>query len=379
MEEASLFSADSHVNEPPEAWERIPKGLRNRGPHFVQDPPGLKGLYMVFDGHDPDPVGMTFTAGVEKEHGGIRRVIENFRWEDWRGPWDPVARLSDMDRDGVMAEVVYPSLARNFYTLKGDEVPLQKAGLKAYNDWIVEYCGTAPKKLISLGLLSALDVEWSLEEMKRCARLGAKGVLLPSALPDGQSYADAVYDRLWTEAQGMDFPIHFHVNIPQGRDRSRLAVVSNVQRGRNHVRRAILEPLALLTDLFFGQVFARFPRLRFVFAEYDLSWLHPFISKMDGSVERSRSESPNAPTVDALPSECIRRQVYITFQEDRIGVLGAEVFDMTSNYFWASDYPHGGSTWPHSRRIIEKQFKGVSDEIKRKLTWDNAAKFYGLT
>jgi uncharacterized protein len=142
---------------------------------------------MVFDGHDPDPVGMTFTAGVEKEHGGIRRVIENFRWEDWRGPWDPVARLSDMERDGVTAEVLYPSLARNFYTLKGDEVPLQKAGLKAYNHWIVEYCGTAPKKLISLGLLSALDIEWSVEEMKRCARLGAKGVLLPSALPDGQS------------------------------------------------------------------------------------------------------------------------------------------------------------------------------------------------
>jgi predicted TIM-barrel fold metal-dependent hydrolase len=52
---------------------------------------------------------------------------------------------------------------------------------------------------------------------------------------------------------------------------------------------------------------------------------------------------------------------------------------MTNNYLWASDYPHGGSTWPHSRRIIEKQFKGVSDEIKRKLTWDNAGKFYGLT
>jgi hypothetical protein len=43
MEQARLFSADSHVNEPPEAWERIPKELRARGPHFVQDPPGLKG------------------------------------------------------------------------------------------------------------------------------------------------------------------------------------------------------------------------------------------------------------------------------------------------------------------------------------------------
>ena len=118
MEPKGFFSADSHVNEPPEAWERIPKNLRSHGPHFVQNPPGLKGLYMVFDGHDPDPVGMTFTAGVDKQEGGIRKVIENFKWEDWRGPWDPAARLGDMDRDGVWAEAIYPSLARNFYTLK---------------------------------------------------------------------------------------------------------------------------------------------------------------------------------------------------------------------------------------------------------------------
>ena len=28
MEEPRFFSADSHVNEPPEAWERIPKKKR---------------------------------------------------------------------------------------------------------------------------------------------------------------------------------------------------------------------------------------------------------------------------------------------------------------------------------------------------------------
>ena len=39
QEEVRFFSADSHVNEPPEAWERIPKRLREHGPHFVQDPP----------------------------------------------------------------------------------------------------------------------------------------------------------------------------------------------------------------------------------------------------------------------------------------------------------------------------------------------------
>jgi uncharacterized protein len=321
---------------------------------------------------------MTFTAGVDKQEGGIRKVIENFKWEDWRGPWDPAARLVDMDRDGVWAEAIYPSLARNFYTLKGDEEALQKAGLKAYNDWIFEYCGVAPKRLLALCLLSALDVEWSIEEMKRCAKLGFKGAALPSALPDGQSYADAVYDPLWALAQDMDFPLHFHVNVPQGRDRSRLKVVTTVQRGHTAVRRNILEPIGLLTDLIYGKVLENYPRLRFVFAEYELSWLHPFITKMDSSLERSRSESPNAPMLRDLPSECIKRQVYITFQDDRLGVLAAEHLGMVDNYLWASDYPHGGSTWPHSQEIVKAECEGIREEIQRKLTWQNAAKFYGL-
>ena len=254
MEAAKFFSADSHVNEPPEAWERIPKQLREHGPHFVQDPPGKKGLYMVFDGHEPDPVGMTFTAGQDKAGGNFRKIIETFKWEDWRGPWDPAARIGDMDLDGVKMEVLYPSMARNFYSLKGEEIPLQKAGLVAYNDWMRDYCAAAPDRLIGLGLLSALDVDWSLEEMKRCAKLGLKGAVLPSQLPDGISYADPGFDPLWTAAQDMDFPLHFHINIIQGRDRmaARLKVITQLQQGRNAVRRAILEPLNLLTDLVFG-------------------------------------------------------------------------------------------------------------------------------
>jgi predicted TIM-barrel fold metal-dependent hydrolase len=378
--EPIYFSSDSHVNEPPEAWERIPKNLREHGPRFVQDPPGKKGLYMVFDGHEPDPVGMTFTAGKDKSGGAIRKVIENFTWEDWRGPWDANARLGDMDLDGVKMEVLYPSMARNFYSLKGEEIPLQKAGLIAYNDWLLDYCAVAPKRLLALCLLSALDVEWSLEEMKRCAKRGHKGVVLPSALPEGMSYSDPDFDPLWTLAQDMNFPIHYHVNIVQGRDRmaARLKVITPVQQGRNAVNRSILEPLKLTTDLVFGGVLERFPKLRVVLAEYELCWLHAFISKMDSHLQRSRSEVPDSKTASLLPSELIRRQMYITFQDDRIGVLGTEVFDMADNYMWASDYPHGGSTWPHSPEIIESQFKGVPNRIKQKLIWDNCAKFYGV-
>jgi predicted TIM-barrel fold metal-dependent hydrolase len=159
---------------------------------------------------------------------------------------------------------------------------------------------------------------------------------------------------------------------------SRLKVISKVQQGRNAVRRGILEPLSLLTDLVFGGVLNRFPRLPFVFAEYELCWLFPFYTKMDGSVTRARSETPESATIEALPSECVQRQVYITFQDDRAGVLAAQALGLMDNVMWASDYPHGGATWPNSKKIVQSQFEGITEEVERKATWRNAAKFYGV-
>ncbi len=376
----SLFSAHSHVNEPPEAWERIPKGLREGGPHFVQDPDGKKGLYMVFDGHEPDPVGMTFTAGVGRDRGAVRKVIENFTWDQWKGPWDPKERVADMDRDGIRAEVLYPSMARNFYSLSGDELPLQLAGLKSYNDWIDEYSRALPGRLFGVGLLSSLDVEWSVEELKRCAKIGLKGVLLPAGLPNGMSYADPAFEPIWQALEDMDLPLHFHINVVQGADRmaTRLKKISIHETGRNAVKRAILESLNLITDLVFGLVLDKHPRLRVVFAEYDLSWVLPFMAKMDGSIRRVRSENPDSPGITALPSEIIHRQVYITFQEDPAGVAGARALGLLDNCMWASDYPHGGSTWPKSQEVVASQLGGLDKESAQKLAWGNAAKFYGV-
>jgi predicted TIM-barrel fold metal-dependent hydrolase len=103
------------------------------------------------------------------------------------------------------------------------------------------------------------------------------------------------------------------------------------------------------------------------------------MSKMDVSLRKSESQTRNAAKFSALPSEYIRRQVYATFQEDRIGVMGADVFDMAGNFMWASDYPHGNSTWPRSREAVTAQFAGLSTELEKRLTWANAAKLYGVT
>jgi predicted TIM-barrel fold metal-dependent hydrolase len=45
---------------------------------------------------------------------------------------------------------------------------------------------------------------------------------------------------------------------------------------------------------------------------------------------------------------------------------------------WASDYPHGGATWPNSQEIVAAQLAGLDEETVHKLVWGNTAKFYGI-
>ena len=55
MSEPRLISADSHVNEPGDLWaERIEKPFRDRAPHVVDNPPGLRpGAYFMLQGIPP--------------------------------------------------------------------------------------------------------------------------------------------------------------------------------------------------------------------------------------------------------------------------------------------------------------------------------------
>jgi predicted TIM-barrel fold metal-dependent hydrolase len=45
---------------------------------------------------------------------------------------------------------------------------------------------------------------------------------------------------------------------------------------------------------------------------------------------------------------------------------------------FGSDYPHPASTWPHSQQIIEKEWQGVSPEVRQKITRDNARALFRL-
>jgi len=45
---------------------------------------------------------------------------------------------------------------------------------------------------------------------------------------------------------------------------------------------------------------------------------------------------------------------------------------------WSNDYPHQNSTWPNSKRYIERNLGHLPAETRRKLLSTNAEKLFGL-
>jgi len=117
--------------------------------------------------------------------------------------------------------------------------------------------------------------------------------------------------------------------------------------------------------LIFSGVLERFPHLKFVSAENEVGWLPFFLQKLDQAQEEYRYLYPTP--LKLTPSEYFRRQIFATFIDDRVGVASR-----------SSDYPHTVSTWPHSREVVERDFKGVPENEKRQIVRENAARLYNL-
>jgi predicted TIM-barrel fold metal-dependent hydrolase len=367
MPEDVIISADSHMTEPQELWvERIDRRFRERAPRVVtQEHDGKMGLWFVCEGLEPRPVAGTFAAGKSPEE---LAEFQKAGWEAARpGGWDPAERLKDMAIDGVAAEVLYTTLGFRLFGL--DDGPFQAAIFRAYNDWLAEFCGYDPKRFAGLALITLLDVETGVAELRRCAGIGLKGAMIMASPPEPRHYGEGLYDPFWAAAQELGMPLSLHTSTGHARE-SRY----NVNR---YMRTMTLphETQRTLTTLIFSGVLERFPGLKIVSAENDIGWIAHYLQRADFAAQKFRYTDPTPAKL--LPSEYFQRQVYATFMNDAIGIANW-VAAGQNNFMWSSDYPHTLATWPHSRDVITRDFAGVPAAIKDNMIRNNAQRLYGL-
>ena len=363
MSSYTIISADSHMIEPPNLWtERLDKKYRDQAPHVEENE---KGSFFVAPGIQPSRVSLGFAAGRSG-----KELEEYFKKGNFAGArpsgWDPVERIKDQDIDGVEGEVLYTTLGMFLFHLK--DLELQWACFRGYNDWVAEFCSHAPQRLIGLGLIAMQEVNEAVRELQRMAKKGLRGVMINAAPPGDVPYSDPHFDPFWTAAQDLGLPLSLHI----------LTGKKNVQLGKGRVASTmtiIHEVQNSLIDFLYNGVLERFPRLKLVSAENDIGWIAHYLYRLDVCYDTLRYVDPTPITM--RPSEYFKRQVYATFQDDRPGVMTYELAG-ENNLMWASDFPHRASTWPRSRQVIEQNFAGIPAEAKRKITYENVHRLYGI-
>jgi predicted TIM-barrel fold metal-dependent hydrolase len=368
-----VISADSHAIEPPDLWQKyLPQALRDRGPRVLSE---AEGDVWVCDGLPRRPAKrpMGAVAKNQAKAYAANRAEENKRYRTDANDWSPDKRVEYMHRDGVDAEVLYPNYAMRAFAIA--DPALQLAVCRAYNDWVADFCRTHPQELFGVAVVSALDVEWALQECRRSRENGLVGVLLPQDTPDGSRYSDAKWDPLWATVSELRLPVSLHI-IASGHANANWArdETGEENAGIGYAVLPVRMARAFGTFILEG-VFDRHPDLQLVSAENEISWAANFIRRLDWGYHRQRMAGDPMVVCERLPSEYWRQHCYLTFIDDPPGILVREHIGV-DRLMWSSDFPHLDSSWPESQQFLNKQLAGVAADEVRQIVAENCLRLY---
>ena len=173
-----IVSIDDHLIEPPNMFDaHVPDRYRNLAPRLVRNGDGKD--EWIFEDQVMGMVGLNAVVTWPKEQWGMNpSALAEMR----PGAYDIDERVRDMNRNGVLASMCFPSMAgfsgRTFQ--EANDKDLSLVMLKAYNDWhIDEWCGAYPGRFMPLSILPLWDMDAVVEELKRVAAKGACAVTMP--------------------------------------------------------------------------------------------------------------------------------------------------------------------------------------------------------
>ena len=371
MSNYRIISSDDHVFEPPDLWtDRIEAEFRDRAPRVVRQEDGgdwwvCDGITVMGSGGGTQP-GRRFE---DSEKLSMRDTLENVR----PGGWDPYEHVKDMDTDGVDVSILYPSVGLLVYGVPDTE--LVSSIFRTYNDWLAEYCQPFPGRLKGVAMVNVDDVGAGMRELQRCARMGLVGGMITVYPPEDRQYDSPEYEPMWAAAQDLGMPLSLHIATNRtglGSSSNLIAVsplsFSNVD---HWVRTSI-------GHMIFSGVFERYPTLQVGSIEMDLAWVPHFISRLDYTyTQRPLEQFSYRFKEDMLPSDYFHRNVFLSFQEDILGIQLRDLVGVDS-LVWGSDYPHLESTFPRSQEVLAEVLADCSEEERAKIVGGNAARIYHI-
>lgn len=378
-----IIDTDTHLSEPADLWtSRAPARYRDEVPRQVE----LNGRRRWVIGGDIDLGGVGAASVVdpagEKIYGvgWLKLSVEEVHAASSQIP----ARLKLMDEVGVYAQIVYPNLAgfgnQAFMRVQDSELRLLCAQI--YNDAGAEHQEQSGERIFTMALVPWWDIDASVAEVRRCAAMGMRGVVMCSNPEDAgmPDLAQPVWAPFFEACEELGMPINFHIGASSGEmdffgktpwkshgGETRLALGSaNLFLGNARV----------IGNLIYSGVLERYPTQRFVSVESGLGWIPFYLDALD--YEMSETMPNDSKKLSLTPSEYYKRQFYSCFWFEKTGLktnieaLGAE------RVLFETDFPHPTCLYPGGGDHIRSSLSGLDDYTRRRVLQDNAADLYRI-
>lgn len=377
-----IVDADGHVLEPGDMYEHyIDPQYRDRALRIGYEEDGYENLFI-----DNQPYRNPSIRGSLGAIGGIgmdRTLLQKkgkitYAEGSPPGSYDPKARLTVMDEEGIDIALLYPTLGI-FWEASVDDGKLATAYTRAYNRWIVDFCRENPKRLYPVAHISLLDPEGAVEETLRARKAGCIGVYLSPDLPArrGKRFDDPSFARFWETVQDLAMPVAFHVVVREQQTFHEWTRRRNGSQGPYGLfGQAFLaiDVMTAFTSMVALGMFEKYPRLKCAVLEAGATWIAAWLDRLDYKGAVTEAFTP----ITLKPSEYFYRQCLVSADPDET-MIAQVVEHMGADYFvWASDYPHIDASFGVVKEMKER-IAPLPPDAQRKVLGENALRFYGLS
>lgn len=306
--------------------------------------------------------------------------------------WNNERRISELEDDGVVAEVLFPNTIPPFFPTGAviarpptpDDYDLRLAGIRAHNRWLADWCGEYPDRRAGIGQIFLNDLDDAIEDVRWCHEHGLRGGVLVPPVPDDMKHLAPLYapdyDPLWAVCQELGVVVNSHSGGGGMPDYGPYPAAGLLWIAENSFfsRRPVMQMIV-------GGAFERFPDLRFVLTEQGASWIGPMLAQLDsyhgqmarvGRIGELRYDADDV--LPLAPSEYFRRNCWVGVSFPSPAEAAARADMGPDRFMWGSDYPHDESTYPDTREGLRRAFRGVGAEELRRVLGGNAAALYGF-
>jgi predicted TIM-barrel fold metal-dependent hydrolase len=359
-------------------------GLRDQRPIVVETPSGaLKWLidsnvYPRLSGTRQQLGGTPASKGGRSSAAQLAKTHDTVESSELRGAADRIVQL-DAENTGI--QVNFPTMLFSWPVAYAPG--LQTAIARAYNSWIADISSQAPDRLKWVTVIDPGEPREAAKEIYRTKAMGSVGIMLPGLV--GHKHLDHPdIEPIWAAAAETGLPLGIHVGLS----------LTPLEDLYDTTAEQLTVPFNFPLLMAFHRLIARgmldrYPTVRIGFLEAGCDWVPFMVDRMTensgfrhrstrdrGSIDHARLESGYRAELE--PGDYLRRgQVFVSFEVDD-GMLPYVISEYGDDWLmYASDIPH-------AHRMVDsagyfQQRDDLTEETRRKLLIDNAAKFYAFT